>query len=165
MAKHRAKSRDAVLLQLTPAPLRRAAVCGGPLALTLWGVWVAAAAVPDGAPLRIALGLAVVVAAAVAVALWRATDVTMTLTEAALSDSRGRILARIDQVERVERGALSLAPTGGFILRLSAAAPAAWVPGVWWRVGRRVGVGGTTPRRMTREMALLVEAMLALRRP
>ncbi len=155
------------MMRLTPAPLRRGAICASLILLSVWGVWAAtdtgATGKPVGADLQVTLALVALSAGLAALAMWRATDVTLTLTEEALTDSRGRVLARIDEVQAVERGALSLAPTGGFVLRLKAPASAQWVPGVWWRIGTRVGVGGTTPRQMTREMALLIEAMLAVR--
>lgn len=158
------KAPDAVMLQLAPARMRRVAMCGVLVFLSAWGAWVATAGGPAAAGPRLALALVALSTGLAALALWRATDVTLTLTEGALTDSRGRVLARMDQVHAVERGALSLAPSGGFVLRLAEAAPVQWVPGVWWRIGTRVGIGGTTPRLMTREMALLIEAMLAVRR-
>lgn len=152
------------MLHLAPARARRVAVCGVLLLLSVWGVWVSSTGGPAGAGPRLTMAGVALSAGLAALALWRATDVTLTLTEEALTDSRGRVLARLDQVQGVERGALSMAPTGGFVLRLSAPATVHWVPGVWWRLGTRVGIGGTTPRLMTREMALLIEAMIAVRR-
>jgi hypothetical protein len=151
------------MLHLAPARMRRVAVCGVLLFLSVWSVWVSSTDEPVEAGVRLTLAVFALSAGLAALALWRATDVALTLTESALTDSRGRVLARLDQIERVERGALSMAPTGGFVLRLSTPGPVQWVPGVWWRIGTRVGVGGTTPRLMTREMALLIEAMLAMR--
>jgi hypothetical protein len=157
------KSPDPVMLRLAPARIRRIAICGVLLFLSVWGAWIASGDEPVGAGPRLTLALLALSSGLAALTLWRATDVTLTLTEEALTDSRGRVLARMDAVSAVERGGLSLAPTGGFVLRLTAPAPAHWVPGVWWRIGTRVGVGGATPRLMTREMALLIEAMLAVR--
>lgn len=163
MAGKRQKAKGPIMLQVAPAPVRRTAVSGVMAFLGLWGLWLALSDGGAETGLRLLLAILGVAATLAAVTLLRATDVTLTLDDAGLTDSRGRVLARLDEVVAVERGALSLAPTGGFVLRLATAGPAHWVPGVWWRVGTRVGVGGTTPRLKTREMAQLIEAMLALR--
>ena len=34
--------------------------------------------------------------------------------------------------------------TNGFVVRARNSMPAAWTPGIWWRMGRRIGVGGLT---------------------
>lgn len=151
---------DRELMRLAPAPLRRAAIAGVPFAVGVWAGWT----VFDGGGLAAGPALAVAaVALAAAFRLWRATGSPLTLTDAALTDGRGRVVARITDIRTVERGALSLAPAGGFVLRLSRPAAARWTPGLWWRVGTRVGVGGSTPRLRTREMGLLIEAMIAVR--
>jgi hypothetical protein len=36
----------------------------------------------------------------------------------------------------------------------------AWVPGLWWRIGKRVGVGGVTPSQPARYMAEVMSAMI-----
>lgn len=163
MAAERQNKRVRVNLPLTPDPMRRVAVSAVLVLLGLWALWAALSGGPAPAGLRLVMAVLGAVAALGSATLWRATAVTLTLDDDGLSDSRGRVIARLGDVVAVERGALSLAPSGGFVLRLAAPGPAAWVPGVWWRVGTRVGVGGTTPRRMTREMATLIEAMLAVR--
>jgi hypothetical protein len=63
------------------------------------------------------------------------------------------VIARWDEIKRVERGALAFKPSNGFLLTLEQPQPRAWVPGLWWRVGRRVGIGGITPAGEGRYMA------------
>ena len=46
----------------------------------------------------------------------RATVVTLELTREALRDSEGRILARLDQIETVNRGMFAFKPSNGFVL-------------------------------------------------
>jgi hypothetical protein len=36
-----------------------------------------------------------------------------------------------------------------------------WQPGLWWRLGKRVGVGGVAPGHQTKAMAQIIEALLA----
>jgi hypothetical protein len=102
-------------------------------------------------------------------ALWlaerlrRATALTLTLTRTELRDSAGRTLARIADVQRVERGAFAFKPSGGFTLRLAAPMTRSWSPGLWWRAGRRVGVGGVTHSAAGRFMAERIALLLAER--
>ena len=85
--------------------------------------------------------------------LRRATTMTITLTEDALCDSSGTVLAKLSDVQSVSRGALALKPSNGFTLVMKDKMPRAWAPGLWWRIGRRVGVGGVTAAGQSRFMA------------
>ncbi|MFP4275573.1 MAG: hypothetical protein ACLFRU_11165 [Paracoccaceae bacterium] len=102
-------------------------------------------------------------------ALWlaermrRATAGRLVLTARALTDADGTVLARIDELEKLDRGVFAFKPSSGFLLKLRHPGPAEWRPGLWWRLGRRVGVGGVTPRYQTRAMAELIELRLARR--
>ncbi len=93
-------------------------------------------------------------------ALWlaelmrRATTMTVSLTETDLRDSSGAVLAKMDEISGVERGVFAfLKPSNGFTLLLNTKKPRAWAPGLWWRVGRRVGVGGVTSAGQAKLMA------------
>ncbi|GAA0298623.1 hypothetical protein [Rhodovulum strictum] len=97
-----------------------------------------------------ALGVAIL---ALGEAMRRATTCRLRLTRDGLFDSTGRELARIDEIARVERGAFALKPSNGFTVLLVAIRPPVWVPGVWWRIGRRIGVGGVTSAVEARAMA------------
>ena len=76
--------------------------------------------------------------------MWRDSERGLLLTAAGLREAGegGRWIAPIEEVEGVERGTFAFKPSNGFLLRLRAPGSRAWSPGVWWRVGRRVGVGG-----------------------
>jgi hypothetical protein len=116
-----------------------------------------------------ALGWQVFLVAAGALSLWaadrmrRATMGRLVLTASTLTDADGTVLARIDELEKLERGVFAFKPSSGFLLKLRRSGPAEWRPGLWWRLGRRVGVGGVTPRYQTRAMAELIELRLARR--
>lgn len=98
----------------------------------------------------IALGAAALV---VAERLRRATLTGLVLTPKDLRDTAGTVLARVEDIASVDRGAFAFKPSNGFILRLKTRAPRAWAPGLWWRFGKRVGVGGVTPSGPGRYMA------------
>lgn len=106
------------------------------------------------------MGMATLV---IAERLRRATLIEIVLTATEVRDSEGRILALIEDVVSVERGAFALKPSNGFTLVLRNRAPRAWVPGMWWRMGRRVGVGGATPAGPAKFMAERIALQIAVR--
>lgn len=159
----RTPSASPVIATLTPRTSRRvvAAALQGLLGLIL--VWLGAI-LPEGGPLlRALLLLAGGLMLAGTLRLWRATAARIELTAEALSDSDGRVLARIEQIRAVDRGPFAFKPSNGFLLHLDARARRAWVPGLWWRVGRFVGVGGATPRNEAKAMAEAIALLIAER--
>jgi hypothetical protein len=97
---------------------------------------------------------------------WRLLDLrdrALVLTGAALIDSRQGELCRIEDIARVNRGVFAAKPARGFVLSLSAAPGRHWVPGLWWRIGRSLGVGGMTGAAETKLMAEMIEAMVMTR--
>lgn len=85
----------------------------------------------------------------------RATMHGLELTPRELRDGTGRVVARVDRIVRVERGTFAIKPSNGFLLLLSAPEQGGnhWAPGLWWRLGRRVGVGGITSASETKVVA------------
>ncbi len=102
-----------------------------------------------------------------ALALWiadkmrRATEWVIELTETELRDSSGTVLARIEDIEAVDRGFFAFKPSHGFLIKTKNPGNRTWLPGLWWRVGRRIGVGGVTPGSQTRFMSEMLAALLA----
>lgn len=82
---------------------------------------------------------------------------------ARLADDTGAEICRLDEIEKVERGFALFKPSSGFVLVLKAPRGRGWAPGLWWRAGRRVGVGGATSSRAGRDMADAITAALAMR--
>ena len=95
--------------------------------------------------------------------MWYATQRVIELTETELRDSSGEVIAYVDQIVSIDRGMFAFKPSNGFIFKVKTAQPRAWNPGLWWRVGRRVGVGGVTPGSSTKMMADIIAAKLAER--
>jgi len=83
------------------------------------------------------------------------------LTEAGLYDASGRELARFDQMRGTDRGAFAFKPSSGFVVALHRPAPPLWAPGLYWRFGRSLGIGGVTRAVEARAMADLVAMHLA----
>lgn len=102
-------------------------------------------------------------------ALWmadkmrRATATRIELTETELRDSDGTVIALIADIEGMDRGFFAFKPSNGFLLRTGAAGASEWRPGLWWRMGRRIGVGGMTPASQTKFMSEIIAAMMAQR--
>ena len=104
-----------------------------------------------------------------AVVLWfadllrRASSKSLILTKTDLRESTGRLLANVDDIEGIDRGVFAFKPSNGFMLKTSSSEGLAWAPGVWWRIGNRIGVGGVTPAGEAKSMAEIITVMLAQR--
>ena len=96
--------------------------------------------------------------------VWRNSAVDLVLTTLDLRQSDGRIICALADVTRVERGLAALRPATGFALYLREPMPLAWVPGLWWRRGRRVGIGGMTTRAGAKALADVIEAEVQAQR-
>ncbi|MDA0962339.1 MAG: hypothetical protein O2898_05415 [Proteobacteria bacterium] len=96
-------------------------------------------------------------------AMRRGTDGALVLTEAGLFDSDGSLLATFDDIRKVERGFLAFKPSNGFVVTTTTPGQRRWRPGLYWRVGRRIGVGGVTAASQTRMVADLMSARLMMR--
>ncbi|RYH08406.1 hypothetical protein [Tropicimonas sp. IMCC6043] len=97
--------------------------------------------------------------------LRRATAQRLVLTPEALRESGGRLVARVEDIVAVERGAFAIKPSNGFLLRLrvAQAGGSRWAPGLWWRLGRRVGVGGITSAAEGKAMAEILSTLILMR--
>ncbi|MEX2517932.1 MAG: hypothetical protein WD969_01215 [Paracoccaceae bacterium] len=82
---------------------------------------------------------------------------------ARLADDSGRVLCTLEEIAQVERGFALFKPSSGFVLTLKAPRERGWSPGLWWRYGRRIGVGGATPSRAGRHMADTITLALSMR--
>jgi hypothetical protein len=93
----------------------------------------------------------------------RATERAIELTAQGLRDTSGELLAAIDDIARVNRGTFAMKPSNGFVVILQSSGTRSWHPGLWWRLGKRVGIGGVTPAAQTKFMAQTLEALMAER--
>ncbi len=104
-----------------------------------------------------------------AIAIWgadmmrRATASCVVLTETRLSDADGTLIARVEDIASIDRGFFAFKPSNGFLVRLNNGEGRKWRPGLWWRIGNRVGVGGMTPGHQTKNMSEIIAIILAKR--
>lgn len=96
-------------------------------------------------------------------AMWRASAHDLILTREALMSGDGRVVAKVADIRSADRSLFAFKPSNGFLLRLNVAEGRAWAPGIWWRVGRRVGVGGVTTASEAKFMAEVLTALIAER--
>lgn len=150
-----------VLAKLEVSPLRR---LFGLAALAFLGgllVYVAALHPPQAPGWRLFLLVLAAGTFALAEAMRRATTRPLILRRDGLFDSAGRPLARMEDIVGLERGMFAMKPSNGFTLRLKRPGRRVWAPGVWWRLGRWVGVGGVTSAPQARIMADILTAQLS----
>lgn len=152
-----------IVATVMPSTIRRYA---GMLILTVLGgllVYVALATPPASILWRVfLLGFGGLV-------LWlaenmrRATKMGVVLTQDALLTTDGQVLVRVDDMLGVVRGSFSLKPSNGFSVLTKDRQTRGWAPGLWWRFGKRVGVGGVTAASQAKFMSEVLAAMLAER--
>lgn len=94
---------------------------------------------------------------------YQSTRLTVTLKDGVLSDSSGQHLCAIDQIERVERGIFAFKPSNGFLLILNEKGSRHWAPGLWWRLGCRIGIGGVVSASQAKFMAEALSFAVAQR--
>ena len=93
---------------------------------------------------------------------------SLTFDGETLTDDAGVVVCHIDEVDKIERGFAMFKPSGGFAILLKEEKPRGWSPGIWWRWGKRIGVGGATYGRAARNMSdamTIAQAMRAQPQP
>lgn len=93
----------------------------------------------------------------------RVTEHGLELTETELRDTQGTVLALITDIEGLDRGFFAFKPSNGFLIRTKTPGTRAWRPGMWWRFGRRIGIGGVMPASQTKMMAEALAFTIARR--
>lgn len=153
-----------IIAELYPPPARRWIGLG--MLYGLGALLVILAAVrPPEAP-----GWILFLLAAGAAALWcaektrRATALGLRLTEQGLFDTSGRCIAAMGDIQEVDRGLFAFKPSNGFLLITESVQDNAWRPGLYWIIGRRIGVGGVVSRAQSKLMAEAITLTLARRR-
>ena len=133
-----------VYVAVRPSIIRRVVSLTAMIVLGGWLVYVGVNIQSGGFVWRAILVLAGIAILALGQKYYRATANGIELTDQALRDTTGRVLCRLDEIEKVERGAFAFKPSNGLSIRVSTDGPNAWEPGLWWRWGRRIGIGGST---------------------
>ena len=154
---------DNPIVTITPSPLRRTlsiAILMLLGAVLIYLAFVAPLASVARQIFLIALGIGALI---LGDKMRRATALSIIMTEDAIIDSSGTVLCRLDDIESIDRGLFAFKPAQGFLLRTKAPLGRHWSPGLWWRVGRRIGVGGATPATQGKFMAEAVAMYISER--
>jgi hypothetical protein len=96
-------------------------------------------------------------------AMRRSTASAVELTPLVLRDADGTVIARVEDIIGMDRGFFAFKPSNGFLLKTRTAGTRNWRPGLWWRIGRRIGIGGMTPGSQTKFMSEVLAAIMATR--
>ncbi len=154
--------KDGIYASLEASPMRRIFACS---ILFFLGAMVIYVAIQPPfkvvlTPVLLVMGIGTVM---IGDKLRRVTLRAIHLTEDDLRDSDGRVLVNLADVVRVERGAFAFKPSNGFMLVLDHKKPFSWAPGLWWRIGAKLGVGGVTGAGQAKYMAEQIALRIAIR--
>jgi len=138
-----------ILAEIWPSVWRRWLAVAMIAALGLVLIWTGINAAGLGAVLLVVAGGGVLV---LSDWLRRSTQFSVQLTREEVRESSGRVLCRIEDIAAVDRSAFAFKPSNGMLIRLKDKTTRAWAPGLWWRHGRVVGIGGVTPAPQAKVM-------------
>ena len=93
----------------------------------------------------------------------RVTKTGLYLTKEGIFDGNGKQICALYNMMEVDRGLFAFKPSNGFLIRLHERERNAWAPGLYWRIGRRLGIGGATQPAQAKAMADII-SMLILER-
>lgn len=156
------RSKDEVLATIAASPGRRLLGLVSISILGLMVIYVALARPPE-------LGWQVFLLVMGAGSLWLAnamriaTSFVIELTETELRVDTGDIIAKVDDIVSIDRGFFAFKPSNGFLVRTKTPGSRVWQPGLWWRLGRQIGIGGMTPGHQSKFMSEILAAILAQR--
>lgn len=152
-----------VLQVLRPSPPRRVIGAAMQGALGLFVIWIALSAPPAAFGWRVFLLGVGAAALTLAMRGWRGSAGALVLRADGLWDEDGRPVAPLDEVRDVDRALFSFKPSNGFLIRMRRPLGRAWVPGMWWRIGARVGVGGVLSGADAKAAADILSALVERR--
>jgi hypothetical protein len=154
---------ETILAKVSPSGPRRFAAVGTMGLLGTLVVYMGMGADVAGFSERLVLIVTGAIALVMAMRLYNQTRIVIELTETELRDTSGRVLAEVSKIVRVERGAFAFKPSNGFLVVTSEKMPRKFVPGMWWRFGTRLGVGGVCAANETKAMAEVLSMVITQR--
>ncbi|MGY9029408.1 MAG: hypothetical protein ACKVIU_06075 [Rhodobacterales bacterium] len=153
---------DSVITQLKASPVRRGFAL---LVMMLLGFLLLYLTMTTDASFFHKVFLVAVAAAVLwmARAMQRGTTGYIELRNTGLFFEDGRTLALIDDITRVERGVFAFKPSNGFVVSLKQKTDRAWIPGMYWKFGARIGIGGVTAPSDAKFMSDTLAVLIAER--
>lgn len=95
--------------------------------------------------------------------MWVATQDVLELTQSQLRSQSGDVICEVADIESIDRGVFAFKPSNGFLVLTRTRGRNRWEPGVWWRVGRRIGIGGMTAASEAKFMSEVLATLLVQR--
>ncbi|MEP5761768.1 MAG: hypothetical protein ABJ327_21145 [Litoreibacter sp.] len=157
------KVEGGVVVELVPSMMRRVSGAGVLYALGLMMIYIAMSQPPEGLHWILLLFAAGGVSVFGGYKMWELSDQSIELTQHGLRMSDGTVIAGLADIVKVDRSFFAFKPSNGFVISLNVSHPIYWVPGLWWRVGKQIGVGGLTPAGDGKALADTLSALLAER--
>lgn len=96
--------------------------------------------------------------------MYLATQYAIELVDGVLRLSNGVVITQLDNIIAIDRGMFALKPTNGFTILLDQPVPRGWAPGLYWSLGRRIGIGGVVDPAAAKFMAETLTAHVASRK-
>lgn len=90
----------------------------------------------------------------------RVSQYGLYLTKEGLFDANDVLICPLYNMAEVDRGLFAFRPSNGFLVRLHEPEEKGWAPGLYWRLGKRLGVGGATHPAQNKAMAQAIEALI-----
>ena len=151
---------NSVIAKLEASPVRRGLAL---IVMVLLGFLLLYLAITTHASFFHRVFLAVVAAAVLwtARAMQRGTTGHIELRDTGLFFENGQCLSSIDEIIRVERGAFAFKPSNGFVVSLNQKTHRAWAPGLYWKFGMKIGIGGVTAPSDAKFMADTLAVLVA----
>ena len=82
-----------------------------------------------------------------------ATNESLVFNDGKITSTDGTLVADVENIAKIDRSMFAFKPTNGLLIILRKPMPASWRPGLWWRCGRFVGIGGCTPKHHGKQFA------------
>ncbi len=82
------------------------------------------------------------------------------LYEDRVASSSGELLFEVSNVKSIDNSLLSFKPSNGALIYLKSPMPMKVHYGLWWRVGKKVGIGGCTNRAEVNVMVDIIRQKL-----
>ena len=154
------EDRSKPICVISPSGPRRVFGIAMLAALGVMFIWVGFLTFKSNSVTAAVLGLLGIISFWCASVVASATSASILLIQKGLITSDKIIVAELDNIKEVERGLFALKPSSGFVIFLKKPMPLVWKPGLWWRFGRRIGIGGATTAAEGKIMAEAIQASL-----
>ncbi len=93
--------------------------------------------------------------------MYNATAETLTLTREGIFSSTGQTICELENIASTDTGFFAFKPSNGFSILLKTPLKRGWCPGLWWRFGKRIGIGGVTSPGQGKAMSNMISMLLS----